>query len=85
MRDRREKSLKLKMKVFNDIMIAVLRYGATAWALTRTEERRLDVFEMGMLRSILVVRWEDFFSNVNISDVLCQAPVSLKFRRERTK
>ena len=49
---RREISLKVKMKVFNAIVLPVLMYGATAWALTRTEEARLDAFEMGMLSVI---------------------------------
>ena len=82
---RREISLKIKMKVFNAIVIPVLLYGATAWALTRTEERRLDAFEMGMLRSILGVRWDDFVRNVDIREMLCQVPVSLKLRRARMK
>ena len=55
MRGGREISLKFKMKFFNVIVIPVLLYGATVWALTRTEGRRLDAFEMGMLRSILGV------------------------------
>ena len=83
--NRREISRKVKMKVFNAIVIPVLLYGATAWAPTRTEERRLDAFEMGMLRSILGVRWDDFVRNADIRDMLCQVPVSLKLRRARMK
>ena len=63
----------------------VLLYGATAWALTKTEERRLDAFEMGMLRSILGVRWDDFMRNDDIRERLCQTPVSLKLRKARLK
>ena len=44
---RREISLRVKMKIFNAIILPVLLYGATAWALTRTEENRLDALEMG--------------------------------------
>ena len=82
---RREISLKVKMKVFNALVIPVLLYGATAWALTKTEERRLDAFEMGMLRSILGVRWDDFIRNDDIRGRLCQPPVSLKLRKARLK
>ena len=82
---RSEISLKVKMKVFNALVIPVLLYGATAWALTKTEERRLDAFEMGMLRSILGVRWDDFIRNDDIRDRLCQTPVSLKLRKARLK
>ena len=82
---RREISLKVKMKVFNALVIPVLLYGATAWALTKTEERRLDAFEMGMLRSILGIRWDDFIRNDDIRGRLCQTPVSLKLRKARLK
>ena len=57
---RREVSLKVKMKIFNAVVLPVLLYGASAWAVTRTEENRLDALEMGMLRSIMGVRWDDF-------------------------
>ena len=82
---RREVSLKVKMKIFNAVVLPVLMYGATSWALTRTEEKRLDAFEMGMLRSIVGVRWDDFVRNIDIRERLCQSPVSLKLRRARMK
>ena len=63
----------------------MLLYGATVWALTRTEERRLDSFEIGMLRSITGVRWDDFVRNEDIRERLCQPPVSLKLRSARMK
>ena len=82
---RREISLKIKMKVFNTITIPVLLYGATAWALKKTGERRLDTFEMGMLSSILGFRWDDFMRNADTRERLCQTPVSIKLRKARLK
>ena len=67
---RKENSLKIQMKIFNAIVIPVLLYGAIVRALTRTEERRLNAFEMSMLRSILGVRWDDFVRNAVIRDML---------------
>ena len=49
---RRKISLKVKMKVFNAVVLPVLLYGTTAWALTRAEKRRLGAFEMDILRTI---------------------------------
>ena len=72
-------------KQINKAPKPVLLYGATTWALTKTEERRLDAFEMGMLRSILGVRWDDFIRNDDIRGRLCQPPVSLKLRKARLK
>ena len=82
---RRDVSLKVKMKVFNAVVLPVLLYGATAWALTRTEEKRLDAFEMGMLRSITGVRWDDYVRNADIRARLGQPPVSMKLRKARLK
>ena len=82
---RRDVSLKVKMKVFNTVVLPVLLYGATTWALTKTEEKRLDAFEMRMLRCIMGVRWDDFVRNEDIRARLCQPPVSMKLRRARLK
>ena len=62
--------MKMKMKVFNAKVLQVLPYGATAWSLTRTEERRLDAFTMRMLRNIAGVRWEDMMRIVDIRERL---------------
>ena len=74
---RSENSLKVKMKILNTVVLPVMMYGGTSLALTRTEERRLDAFEMGMLRSLVGVRWDDFVRNVDIRESLCHPPVSL--------
>ena len=71
------------MKIFGAIVLPVMLYGAKAWTLTRTEENRLDVLEMGMLRSIVVVRWDDFVLNSEIRESLRQPPVTLKLKRAR--
>ena len=57
---RGEVSLKMKKKIFNVVVLPVLLCIANAWALTRAEERTLDAFDVGMLRSIAGVRWDDF-------------------------
>ena len=54
------------MKIFNAVVLLVLLYGATVLALTRTEETRLDAFELGMLRNIAGVRWDNFVRNDDI-------------------
>ena len=82
---RRDVSLKVKMKIFNAVVLPVLLYGASTWALTRTEELRLDAFEMRMLRNIIGVRWDHFVRNEDIRERLCQPPVSIKLRRARMK
>ena len=82
---RRDVSLKVKMKVFNAVVLLVLLYGATAWALTRTEEKRLDSVQMKIMRSIIGVRGEDYVRKTDLKKRLCQPPVSMKLRKARLK
>ena len=53
--------------------------------MTRTKVGRLDVFEMGMLRSIVGVRWDNFERNVDIGYRLYPSHVSLKLKHARLK
>ena len=79
---RREINLNVKRKMFNAIVLPVLLYGATAWTVMLTEENWLNALEMGMLRSIVAIRWDDF---VDIEERLCQPPMSIKLRRVRMR
>ena len=76
-------SLQVKMKIFNAVVLPVLMYEATACALTRTEEMRLGLFEMRMLRSIIGVRSDNYARNDDIRERLCQTPVFMKLRKAR--
>ena len=62
-------------QIENTVVLPVLLYGATAWALTRTEMRRLDAFDMGMLRNITCVGWDEIVQNDDVRASLCQLPV----------
>ena len=48
-------------------------------------KKRLDAFEMGRLRSIVGVRWDDFVRNTDIREKLDQPPGSLKLIKARMK
>ena len=78
---RRDMSVKVKMKIFTTVALPLLLYGTSTWALTRTEQRRLDTFEMRMLRNITGVRWDHFVRNEDIRVRLYQPPVSIRLRR----
>ena len=73
------------MKVFNALVIPMLSYAASTWAMTRTEEKKLDAMEMKMLRTILNIRWSDRVRNEDIRRRTQQVPVSLKIKRARLK
>jgi hypothetical protein len=44
----------LKIKIHRTIILAVVLYGCETWSLTLRKERRLRVFENGVLRRISV-------------------------------
>jgi len=82
---RREVSLKVKMKIYNAVVVPVLTYAASTWAMTRTEERKMDALEMKMIRTIMGIRWSNRVRNEDIRRRLQQVPVSLRVRRARLK
>ena len=82
---RPEITLKTKIRIFNAVVLPVLTYGATTWALTQTEEKKLDAFEMRLLRRMLNIRWDDFVRNDDIRRRLNQIPVSIKIKKGRLK
>ena len=45
-------SKNIEIKVYRTIILPVVLYGCETWALTLWEERRLKVFENGVLRRI---------------------------------
>ena len=45
-------SKNLKIKIYRTIILPVVLYGCESWSLTLREERRLRVFENGVLRKI---------------------------------
>ena len=65
---KKEINLKIKMKIFNAIVLPALLYSAIALALTKTGERKLEAFEMDMLRINVGVRWHDFVRNADKSE-----------------
>ena len=45
-------SCNLKIKIYKTIILPVVLYGCESWSLTLRQERRLRVFENGVLRRI---------------------------------
>jgi hypothetical protein len=46
------RSQNVKVKIYKTIILPVVLYGCETWSLTLREERRLRVFENGMLKRI---------------------------------
>ena len=47
--------LKLKLRLYGALILPIATYASETWALTNTDEKKLLVFEMQCLQSILVV------------------------------
>jgi hypothetical protein len=47
----------LKIKVYRTIILPVVLYGCESWSLTLRAERRLRVFENGVLRRLFGPKW----------------------------
>ena len=50
------------------------------WVITKTEKRKLDAFDMGMLETTVAVRLDAFVCYEEIREKLCKPPFSFKLR-----
>ncbi|KAJ8709706.1 hypothetical protein PYW08_009710 [Mythimna loreyi] len=75
--------LKLKGKIYKSVIRPVLLYGSECWALKKTDEKRLHVAEMRMLRWMCGVTRMDKVRNEYIRGSLKVAPVTEKLRGNR--
>ena len=57
---RRSLSLKVKIQMYQAIVISTLLYGSETWNLTQQQEDQLDAFGHKALRRIMRVDWDDY-------------------------
>ncbi|KOB70029.1 putative RAD50-like protein [Operophtera brumata] len=64
---KREKiKLHTKIDVYKAIILPILLYATETWCLYKGDTKRLDVFHMKCLRSILRIKWQDRVPNTDI-------------------
>jgi len=63
---RQSRSLNTKLRLYNTPVVSVLLYGAETWTLTKSDEQKLEAFQMSCLRRILGLRWFGFVPNVSV-------------------
>ena len=76
-------SVYTKMQIYNSTVVPVLLYGAETWALTRTQEKKLDGFDSRSLRRIMGIRWQQRVSNVELRQRTKQPPVTSLLKKRR--
>ena len=59
-------TLETKIKMCKVMVWPVVTYGSESWVLRKDEEKRLEAFEMKMLRKILGVTWQEHRTNESI-------------------
>jgi len=73
-------SLATKIPIFESTVIPVLLYGAQSWALTAKQQKKIQVTQNAMIRSILGIKLSDKVSNEEIYKKSGVIARTLKFK-----
>ena len=72
----RHVSRKTKLRVYNSTVLSILLYGAEAWAMNKSHERRIDGFDSRALRRLEGIYWPERISNIDLRTRTCQPEAS---------
>lgn len=61
-------TMSTKLKVYNAVVIPSLLYGCETWTVLWCPLKHLEKFHMWALCSILVIRWKDRVTNIEVLD-----------------
>ena len=74
---------KTKVKLYNALVKSVLLYNCGTWALTKTEELKLDAFHRKQLRILLGIRYPTKISNSSLYNKCKESPLSTQILNSR--
>jgi len=72
-----------KLRLYNALVVSVALYGAETWTLTKSDEQKLESFQMSCLRRILGICWFDFVPNVSVMNQTQQQSIHNRIRDRR--
>ena len=72
-----------RIKLYNTLVRSVLLYNCGTWALTKTDEEKLDSFHRKQLRRVLGIRYPTKISNKSLYKKCEQIPISLEVLQAR--
>ena len=81
----RKISLQTKIRILEATVITVVKHGSEAWALRKTDEDLLDVFQRNCLRIVLGIRLTDRISNSRLCRKCGPVPLFRAIMRERLR
>ena len=78
----RDITIELKIRYFNCYVSSVFLYNCETWALTKTLENTIDLFQQSLLRiALLNVKWLNIATNDAVYAITRQIPWSKVIRR----
>ena len=72
-----------RVKLYKSLVKSVLLYNCGTWALTQTDEKRLDAFHRKQLRRVLNIHYPTVISNTSLYDKCNERPLSLQILDSR--
>jgi len=78
-------SLSTKLLLYNalNFVVSVLLYGTETWTLVKSDEQKLEAFQMSCLRRILRLCWFDFVSNTSVMNHTQQESICSRISSRR--
>lgn len=76
-------SRKFKVSLFKSLVLSVLLYGYKTWEITKTEEKKIDYFQIKCLRRIRKVKWQQHISNLIVLEMAGTSNISVEIRRRK--
>ena len=74
---------KSKLKLYQSLVKSVLMYNCGTWALTQSEEDRLDTFHRKQLRKILNIHYPTKIKNTSLYKKCQETPLSVQILQSR--
>ena len=72
-----------RIKLYNSLVKSILLYNCGTWALTKTEEQKLDAFHRKQLRRVLGIHYPTKISNRSLYRKCKECPLSLQILEAR--
>ena len=74
---------KTKIKLYRTLVKSVLTYNCGTWALTKTEEEKLNAFHRQQLRKILNIKYPVKITNSSLHEKCSECPLSITLLESR--
>jgi len=81
----RKISTRVKIQLYNSLVLAVLLHGAKTWPMTKSITRRLEAAYHRWLRKILHILWKDMVANEKVRELAQQGLLEDIIRERRLR